>query len=125
MRSQHFRDTARVLASIKDGISAAKNGIPLLIRQNTEQWNLAGQSQELLALMIGIFISVFISIYLISTFKAPYPTFLTFTKADERRKAVVSKQFERSRWYSIGATIVAILCGVASNFLFYLLNHSH
>jgi hypothetical protein len=123
LRSQQSVIVREVLSKIKDGASAAKFGIPLIIEQNTEHWTDQGNVQGAICVVLGIVLAIFIGGYLASALKKHYPTFLTFTKADEQRKPRVEKRYEHSIVYSIGALVLAVVCGVASNYIFYLLDN--
>jgi hypothetical protein len=107
-----------VLSKIHNTNSSLQIGIPLLIRQNMESWTPWNDISVLVVFVATLVVAIAVAAGVDSSLDVAPPSFLTFTKADERRKPKVLAQYQKSIWYSVGAALGAILYGVVGNYLF-------
>ena len=111
------------LAKIHNPNSAVEVVIPLLIRQNMESWTPWVDLSVIVVFVVTIVVAITVAGVVDSYLDVPFPSFLSFTKADDRRRPEILAKYQTSILFSLGAAAGSILYGVVGNYAFETLKN--
>lgn len=114
-------EAVRVLKSIHDAGSASYLGIPVLISQQLDQAAPWSPVLRIIIILTSSVLAILAWVFVSGELDSPYPSFLTFTKADESRRAPLLKRQQRSIWLAFGTAAASVAYSIIANYLSPLL----